>query len=731
MVSGCWPMDPTDDDIEAMVIDALEKLPEQFRERLGSVAIVIEEEATPRRWRRSGPAACTASTRASAEDELVGPKTSQSPARSRSSAARSCARTGHRRALAAAVADTVYHEIAHHFGISDARLHKLQREGRALTAGDRAELDVEPGGGGAPASRPSRCAIAAASTRLAARACRRCSKHGRSAVLRLMNRTSAISSFDQPAAMKPRTSASRSVRPSRATAGSVPGSGAGAVAGAGKIETCRGGRACSISSASGRAPSRSGRRERVGQGRLGVVARYRGRGGSRHRRGTARRRPDTAARSPRMRPRRPVHWAASSVSSSRARLRTAEGAQRDVAVTARPAVPVDAAVRDAEDGRDPLDLRRRSRAARRRASASPASSRAARDRSAASASTRSPVAASCASAGSGSPSVAIAQALRRPPPWHATSWRGGALGDCGQDGGAIVGADGGVVRLRGPPRRPRPPTRGRRGTGRAGGAGSASGSRPCRSGGARRSRRKVGGLVPAAQCDSGLRGDGEDEASVGSLDAEGTRTLPAPAATSSESAGGRRDRGGRAVRGAERDALGTPEVLGDGHRRPAPWRRPRRPARGGRDPDPGNPDRVPRPTGESTCRATGDRRLRDRRRTANLPRASGSPARWARAGPPRSGGGAGSRRSAASTAAAAAARSPDSQRYHRWRSRRAAGPRRLGHGGSTAAMAAAEADRRPDSPARTADSAARIRTDPAIRRRPWAPTRSQSSRARR
>ena len=29
--------------------------------------------------------------------------------------------------LAAAVADTVYHEIAHHFGISDERLHELKR----------------------------------------------------------------------------------------------------------------------------------------------------------------------------------------------------------------------------------------------------------------------------------------------------------------------------------------------------------------------------------------------------------------------------------------------------------------------------------------------------------------------------------------------------------------------------------------------------------------------------
>src|SRR6478672_7386337 len=38
--------EPTDDDIEGMVIDALEALPAPFRDQLGSVAIVIEEQAT-------------------------------------------------------------------------------------------------------------------------------------------------------------------------------------------------------------------------------------------------------------------------------------------------------------------------------------------------------------------------------------------------------------------------------------------------------------------------------------------------------------------------------------------------------------------------------------------------------------------------------------------------------------------------------------------------------------
>ena len=42
---------PADDttalDIEDMVFDALERLPEPFRDQLGSVAIVVEDEATP------------------------------------------------------------------------------------------------------------------------------------------------------------------------------------------------------------------------------------------------------------------------------------------------------------------------------------------------------------------------------------------------------------------------------------------------------------------------------------------------------------------------------------------------------------------------------------------------------------------------------------------------------------------------------------------------------------
>ena len=125
-------MDPSsvheDVDLEGFVIDALERLPATFRERLGSVAIVIEDEPTAEQLaavRAPGlyglyqgiPRTAWAADQISVPSKITifrGPlmRSHRTPER-----------------LAAAVADTVYHEIAHHFGISDARLHEL-RSGR-------------------------------------------------------------------------------------------------------------------------------------------------------------------------------------------------------------------------------------------------------------------------------------------------------------------------------------------------------------------------------------------------------------------------------------------------------------------------------------------------------------------------------------------------------------------------------------------------------------------------
>lgn len=121
------PDDPTDDDIEAMVIDALEALPATFRDQLGSVAIVIDDEASPAQLESVGARGLyglyqgVPRTRWAADG---------APVPSKITIFRGPLVRANRtpEGLEAAVMDTVYHEIAHHFGISDARLRELQGE---------------------------------------------------------------------------------------------------------------------------------------------------------------------------------------------------------------------------------------------------------------------------------------------------------------------------------------------------------------------------------------------------------------------------------------------------------------------------------------------------------------------------------------------------------------------------------------------------------------------------
>ena len=126
------PIEPTETDIEDLVIDALERLPAPFREQLGSVAIVVEEEASAEQLataRARGlyglyqgvPRTAWSADGAPIPSKITifrGPLVRANPTPER---------------LAAAVADTVYHEIAHHLGISDVRLHELAAQRRAGT----------------------------------------------------------------------------------------------------------------------------------------------------------------------------------------------------------------------------------------------------------------------------------------------------------------------------------------------------------------------------------------------------------------------------------------------------------------------------------------------------------------------------------------------------------------------------------------------------------------------
>ncbi len=122
-------LDPsaTDDRIEGYVIDALEGLPGPFRERLGSVAIVIEDEPTAAQLASVGAPGLyglyqgVPRTHYGADSTAIPSKITLF----RGPLTRA-ARTP--RALETKVRETVYHEIAHHFGISDARLQELDRD---------------------------------------------------------------------------------------------------------------------------------------------------------------------------------------------------------------------------------------------------------------------------------------------------------------------------------------------------------------------------------------------------------------------------------------------------------------------------------------------------------------------------------------------------------------------------------------------------------------------------
>ena len=115
------------DPFGALVEDALGSLPEAFREQLGSVAIVVEDEPTRDQL---------GSVRAHGLYGLYQgvPRTawgaSGAPIPSKITIFRGPLERRHRdpERLATAVRDTVFHEVAHHFGISDERLHELSRD---------------------------------------------------------------------------------------------------------------------------------------------------------------------------------------------------------------------------------------------------------------------------------------------------------------------------------------------------------------------------------------------------------------------------------------------------------------------------------------------------------------------------------------------------------------------------------------------------------------------------
>jgi predicted Zn-dependent protease with MMP-like domain len=120
--------EPIDDEtFEDWVFEAIDALPPAFRERLGSVAIVIEEWPTEEELRRLGVPGLYGLYQGVPRSTLNADH-ALTPSRItiyRGTCVRS-ART--REGVRERVVDTVHHEIAHHFGISDQRLQELAAE---------------------------------------------------------------------------------------------------------------------------------------------------------------------------------------------------------------------------------------------------------------------------------------------------------------------------------------------------------------------------------------------------------------------------------------------------------------------------------------------------------------------------------------------------------------------------------------------------------------------------
>ncbi len=103
---------------------AIASLPAPFAERLGSVAIVIEDEPTPDQLASVGAAGLYGLYQG-VPRTAFGADAAPIPSKItifRGPLVRSSRDPD---ALVAAVEDTVLHEIAHHFGISDERLREL------------------------------------------------------------------------------------------------------------------------------------------------------------------------------------------------------------------------------------------------------------------------------------------------------------------------------------------------------------------------------------------------------------------------------------------------------------------------------------------------------------------------------------------------------------------------------------------------------------------------------
>jgi predicted Zn-dependent protease with MMP-like domain len=122
-------MDERDDDeaFEGWVVEAIDALPEAFQERLGSVAITVEAWPTQAQLVASGAPGLYGLYQG-VPRSFLGADHAAVPSRITIFRGPIEQHFRTRESRRAQVIDTVQHEIAHHFGISDARLRELAAE---------------------------------------------------------------------------------------------------------------------------------------------------------------------------------------------------------------------------------------------------------------------------------------------------------------------------------------------------------------------------------------------------------------------------------------------------------------------------------------------------------------------------------------------------------------------------------------------------------------------------
>jgi predicted Zn-dependent protease with MMP-like domain len=124
-------------DFDELIRRALARLPAEFAERLDSVAIVIDDEATAEQLASVGARGLFGLYSGVPRTAL---RADWAPVASKITIFRRPLEAAYRdaAALERAVEATLFHEIAHHFGISDARLAELagERRGGRSRGGD-------------------------------------------------------------------------------------------------------------------------------------------------------------------------------------------------------------------------------------------------------------------------------------------------------------------------------------------------------------------------------------------------------------------------------------------------------------------------------------------------------------------------------------------------------------------------------------------------------------------